>query len=82
MAKGLSPVKAVKTKKKGKAKKGKGPKDKPVKKNVGQGRQETRWEIGYNANTDTLIHKWYHYTKSENIRKNPKGNQSNGVSTY
>jgi hypothetical protein len=37
MAKGLSPVKAVKTKKKGKAKKGKGPKDKPTKKNVGQG---------------------------------------------
>jgi hypothetical protein len=30
-------VKAVKTKKKGKAKKGNGPKDKPTKKNVGQG---------------------------------------------
>ena len=40
MAKGLSPVKAVKSKKKGKAKKGKGPKDKPTKPNVGQGRQE------------------------------------------
>ena len=38
MAKGLNPVKAVKTKKQGKAKKGKGPKDKPTKKNVGQGR--------------------------------------------
>jgi hypothetical protein len=38
MAKGLSPAKEVKTKKKGKAKKGSGPKDKPVKKNVGQGR--------------------------------------------
>jgi len=38
MAKGMSPVKATKTKKQGKAKKGKGPKDKPVKKNVGQGR--------------------------------------------
>ena len=38
MAKGMSPVKATKTKKKGKAKKGNGPKDKPVKKNVGQGR--------------------------------------------
>ena len=38
MAKGMAPVKAVKTKKKGKAKKGKGPKDKPTKKNVGQGR--------------------------------------------
>ena len=37
MAKGLSPAKEVKTKKKGKAKKGNGPKDKPVKKNVGQG---------------------------------------------
>ena len=31
-------VKVLKTKKKGKAKKGKGPKDKPVKKNVGQGK--------------------------------------------
>jgi len=38
MAKGMSPVKAVKTKKQGKAKKGKGPKDKPTKKYVGQGR--------------------------------------------
>jgi hypothetical protein len=38
MAKGLSPVKAVKTKKKGKAKKGNGPKDKPTKKYVGQGK--------------------------------------------
>ena len=38
MAKGMSPVKAVKSKKQGKAKKGKGPKDKSVKKNVGQGR--------------------------------------------
>ena len=38
MAKGLSPVKAIKTKKQGKAKKDKGPKDKPTKKNVGQGR--------------------------------------------
>jgi hypothetical protein len=38
MAKGMSPVKAIKTKKQGKAKKGKGPKDKEVKKYVGQGR--------------------------------------------
>jgi hypothetical protein len=38
MAKVLSPVKEIKTKKKGKAKKGKGPKDKPVKKSVGQGK--------------------------------------------
>ena len=38
MAKGLNPVKAVKSKKKGKAKKGNGPKDKPTKKYVGQGR--------------------------------------------
>jgi len=38
MAKGLSPAKEVKTKKKGKAKKGKGPKDKPTKKYVGQGK--------------------------------------------
>jgi hypothetical protein len=38
MAKGLSPVKEVKTKKKGKAKKGSGPKDKPTKKYIGQGK--------------------------------------------
>jgi hypothetical protein len=38
MAKGMSPVKAVKTKKQGKAKKGKGPKDKSTKKYVGQGK--------------------------------------------
>jgi hypothetical protein len=38
MAKGLSPIKEVKSKKKGKAKKGNGPKDKPTKPNVGQGR--------------------------------------------
>ena len=38
MAKVLNHVKAVKSKKKGKAKKGNGPKDKPTKKNVGQGR--------------------------------------------
>jgi hypothetical protein len=39
MAKGMNiAVKVLKTKKKGKAKKGKGPKDKPVKKNVGQGK--------------------------------------------
>ena len=38
MAKGLSPSKEVKTKKKGKAKKGSGPKDKPTKPNVGQGK--------------------------------------------
>ena len=38
MAKGLAPVKAVKTKKKGKAKKGNGPKDKPTKAYVGQGK--------------------------------------------
>ncbi len=31
-------VKVIKNKKKGKAKKGKGPKDKPTKPNVGQGR--------------------------------------------
>ncbi len=31
-------VKVLKTKKKGTAKKGNGPKDKPTKKNVGQGR--------------------------------------------
>ncbi len=31
-------VKVLKTKKKGKAKKGKGPKDKPTKKSVGQGK--------------------------------------------
>jgi hypothetical protein len=39
MAKGMNAaVKVLKSKKKGKAKKGKGPKDKPTKKNVGQGR--------------------------------------------
>ena len=64
-------VKVLKSKKKGKAKKGNGPKDKPTKKYVGQGKQETRWKIGYNANTDTLIHYWYLYTKSENKRNLP-----------
>jgi len=38
MAKQTTTTKIVKSKKKGKAKKGKGPKDKPTKKNVGQGR--------------------------------------------
>jgi hypothetical protein len=39
MAKGMNvAVKVLKPKKKGKAKKGKGPKDKPTKPNVGQGR--------------------------------------------
>ena len=40
MAKGMNvAVKVLKTKKKGKAKKGNGPKDKPTKKYVGQGKQ-------------------------------------------
>ena len=39
MAKGVTPTKIVKSKKKGKAKKGNGPKDKPTKKYVGQGKQ-------------------------------------------
>ena len=35
-------VKVLKSKKKGKAKKGSGPKDKPTKPNVGQGRQKSQ----------------------------------------
>ena len=39
MAKGMNAqVKVLKSKKRGNPKKGKGPKDKPTKKNVGQGR--------------------------------------------
>jgi hypothetical protein len=38
MAKGLSPVKAIKSKKQGKAKKGKGPKVKNTKPSRGQGK--------------------------------------------
>lgn len=43
MAKGMNvAVKVLKSKKKGKAKKGSGPKDKPTKPNVGQGRQKSQ----------------------------------------